>query len=152
MNQRPLRPCSKLGCPSMTRAKYCDRHAMATRPCAAAGCPSMVPVGKQFCPEHQAHRERERGSAASRGYDRDWKAVRLAYLREHPICEDCELKGDVVPAALVHHVDPIRQGGARLDAGNLRALCEPCHARAHGKLDRAAEAAKKPAPAARPGG
>jgi len=146
MNQLPLRPCSRPGCPRLTRGRYCDQHAAPSlHPCGAVGCTAMIPAGERLCQEHRGHRERERGSAASRGYDRDWQAVRLEYLHAHPLCEDCEAAGLVVPAALVHHVAPLRSGGARLDAGNMRALCERCHARTHGRLARAAGNAKKPA-------
>jgi 5-methylcytosine-specific restriction protein A len=53
------------------------------------------------------------------------------YLREHPLCEMCERKGWVVPATMVHHVKPIKQGGAVLDMENLMALCRRCHDKIH---------------------
>ena len=88
--------------------------------CSVMGCPRPARAGESVCDEHARDRDRERGSAHARGYDRDWQAVRLAYLREHPICEDCEARGRVAPAALVHHKQAIRAGGERLAAVEMR--------------------------------
>jgi 5-methylcytosine-specific restriction protein A len=44
--------------------------------------------------------------------------------RERPICEHC----GVAPSRMVDHIVPLRAGGARLEVGNLQALCLPCHA------------------------
>lgn len=103
---------------------------LALRPCAAPGCCNLVEHGR--CPEHRrrAWRDdtRERGTPDERGYDRDWRRCRAAYLAEHPLCEDCEQRGRVVPAEQVHHVESIeRAPHRRLEWRNLRALCVPCH-------------------------
>ena len=34
-----------------------------------------------------------------------------------------------MPANEVDHIQPIAEGGARLDPANLRPLCKPCHSR-----------------------
>ena len=44
--------------------------------------------------------------------------------RERPICEHCQ----VAPSRMVDHIVPLRAGGARLELGNLQALCLSCHA------------------------
>ncbi|MCK9570033.1 HNH endonuclease [Candidatus Pacearchaeota archaeon] len=67
-------------------------------------------------------------------YGRRWKAARLAYLIEHPLCQDCLARGKTVPAQDVDHVTPLSQGGERLDSGNFRSLCRKCHNRkTHGR-------------------
>ena len=132
MTARAPRPCAHPGCPVLTPARYCQAHGPKPRMCAVMGCPRTARAGESVCDEHARDRDRERGSAHARGYDRDWQVVRLAYLQTHPLCEDCEARGCIVPAALVHHKQAIRAGGDRLSEGNLRALCVDCHAKAHG--------------------
>jgi len=87
------------------------------RPSATPGCPNLITEGKA-CLTHL------RESAALRGYDRDWRALRAAYLRHHPTCARCGRA-----ATMVDHRIPLRAGGARLDVSNLRALCWSCHRR-----------------------
>lgn len=67
-----------------------------------------------------------RESAAARGYDGQWRKIRIAHLRTNPVC--------VVPgcgraAYDVDHIVPIRQGGARLDRNNLQSFCHACHSK-----------------------
>lgn len=70
--------------------------------------------------------------------DRRWKDLRVAYLREHPLCEECLKQGYVRSAVDVHHKTPVESAHshaemARLcfDWHNLMALCVPCHSRIH---------------------
>lgn len=53
--------------------------------------------------------ERDRGSAASRGYDRRWQAAREAHLLANPLCAYCELEKRITAAALVDHLYPHRR-------------------------------------------
>jgi 5-methylcytosine-specific restriction enzyme A len=113
----------------------------ALRFCSWPGCNQL---GKgQYCEEHQAQHEmlrqennrqynRQRGSAASQGYDNQWNKVRLAYLRKNPLCEECQKNGLVVPAVLVHHRKELKDGGDRLNPENLESVCNACHERIHG--------------------
>jgi len=114
MPERALHSCARHGCPGLTRTRY--------------------------CPLHEAHEQqeekryaRERGGAAKQGYDSVWQLLRLTYLQQHPTCQDCLQAGKVEPAVLVHHIVPIKDGGARLDPSNLRALCQRHHEAIHGK-------------------
>jgi len=76
----------------------------------------------------RSHADRWRGSASSRGYDRDWQKLRDAYLFEHPLCVFCEAKGLVTAAREVDHIITIAERpDLRLEPTNLRALCTPCH-------------------------
>ena len=68
-----------------------------------------------------------RPHAAGRGYDHQWRKVRIQYLAEHPLCEDCLEHDKTTPAFDVDHKTPLAQGGERLDLRNLRSLCRRCH-------------------------
>lgn len=89
------------------------------------------------CPQHgrevrRKEYDKNRSPAHERGYDRNWRKVRKRYLSRHPLCEDCQERGEIKPAEEVHHLTPIRESPVvRLDASNLRALCRACHRRRH---------------------
>lgn len=62
-------------------------------------------------------------------YDsRQWRALRLLQLAEHPWCNYCAALGRLTPASTVDHLRP-HHGRSRLffDARNLQSLCAPCH-------------------------
>ncbi len=118
MPDKPLHFCRHMGCSELVTGTYCMEHqAQHDREQAAA----------------EARYTRSRGSAASQGYDAQWRAVRLAYLRRHPLCEDCLAEGKTTPAVMVHHIVAIKAGGARLDPRNLRSQCTAHHEEIHGK-------------------
>ncbi|MFN2388019.1 MAG: HNH endonuclease signature motif containing protein [Actinomycetota bacterium] len=94
--------------------------------CAEPGCPDLAHY-RGRCPKHATVEEQERGSAAARGYNAQWRRVRIMYLRRHPLCERCE-----PPAEHVHHRDQQAKGPQRFDFANLEALCETCHMQHHG--------------------
>ena len=87
-----------------------------------------------YCPPHQPLVHRDYGRAR-RGFDaevgfyqsRQWRLVRAAFLREHPLCGACSERGGLVPARVVDHVVPVKDGGARFDRANLQPLCVSCH-------------------------
>ena len=53
--------------------------------------------------------------------------MRAAFLRAHPVCAVCAARGRVVPAVVVDHAVPLKDGGERLDWANLAALCVADH-------------------------
>jgi hypothetical protein len=67
---------------------------------------------------------RETRTAAERGYDRQQRKARAAYMARHPLCEVCH----VAPAVECDHRIPLASGGHARDQRNLRALCRRCHA------------------------
>jgi 5-methylcytosine-specific restriction protein A len=73
--------------------------------------------------------DRWRGSPASRGYDADWRRVRLEALeRDKHLCQDCLEREVLTLATEVHHKIPIEIAPElRLELDNLRSLCKPCH-------------------------
>lgn len=52
----------------------------ALRVCTEDGCPELVTKGR--CADHARERERQRGSAAQRGYDARHKRIRARLLRD----------------------------------------------------------------------
>ena len=99
------------------------------RPCAKSGCPALVDTG--YCDTHQhlaKQRDLWRGSAHERGYDHEWRRVRVRALqRDKYLCQHCLLVGRVTVAVDVDHIIPLASGGERLDLHNLQSLCRPCH-------------------------
>jgi 5-methylcytosine-specific restriction protein A len=97
------------------------------RPCGHPGCPALT-SGSRFCPEHSREfgrgYEKDRGTAASRGYDARWQRIRARVLNEEPLCRFCLDDGHVTMAEVVDHVDGDSRNNARR---NLRPLCERCH-------------------------
>jgi 5-methylcytosine-specific restriction protein A len=97
------------------------------RQCSAQPCPNFATY-RGRCGACSAAAERSRGTTKQRGYADAWPAARLAYFRAHPLCEDCVEKGYFDQASReVHHKIALRDGGARLDPENFRALCKSCH-------------------------
>lgn len=101
----PLRPCTYSGCPALTATGRCPAHRRAPKP-------EVQPV--------RLYDDR-RGSSAKRGYDRQWRKKRAAYLIANPWCRKC-----AAAAALVDHIIPKAIGGTD-DDRNLQPLCVRCH-------------------------
>lgn len=68
---------------------------------------------------------------------RAWKDCRAAYIKSvGGLCEDCLARGIYTPAKVVHHIkhitpDNINDPNITLSFGNLRAVCQDCHALEH---------------------
>ena len=66
-----------------------------------------------------------------------WVAARNRKIKETPICEVCRLKGELIPAKLVHHIHPLEEGGEQLDQENLMSICgERHHQMLHVMIDK----------------
>ena len=73
----------------------------------------------------RAHGKRQRGR-----YDATWMRFRVAYLSDHPYCQDCEARGELRIATEVHHVQRLAERpDLRLDEANMLGLCRGCHSR-----------------------
>ncbi|WP_052098093.1 HNH endonuclease [Paenibacillus stellifer] len=100
--------------------------------CRKAGCSNLTD-GEGYCPAHQGEErsyDKDRGTAAQRGYNRDWQRARVHFLQQHPLCADCERRGKVAVANVVDHIIPHKGDPALFwDRGNWQALCTPCHSR-----------------------
>jgi 5-methylcytosine-specific restriction enzyme A len=67
----------------------------------------------------------QRGSAASRGYDHEWRKLRESFLKVHPMCctPGCSEK-----ATVVDHIQGVRERpDLRLVWENLRSMCHRHH-------------------------
>lgn len=75
----------------------------------------------------------QRGSSDERGYDRDWRRLRAAFLMQHPLCQcdDCDDgRIKITAAEVVDHIKTIRQAPElRLAWNNLRSMAKRCHDR-----------------------
>jgi 5-methylcytosine-specific restriction protein A len=103
---------------------------MPARMCAEVGCGVVVHRGR-WCRSHRSANEARRGSAASRGYGREWQRARADYLERYPLCLMCSQAGQVCEAAEVDHIKPV---GSAEDSlfwveSNWQPLCGECHKR-----------------------
>jgi len=101
------------------------------KPCGYPGCPELIREGR-YCPVHKTEMSRQynatRDPDFNQRYGRQWRKIRTLYISKHPLCEECEKSGRLVPATEVHHIIPLDEGGSNADE-NLQALCKPCHSR-----------------------
>jgi 5-methylcytosine-specific restriction protein A len=92
--------------------------------------PVHRPVGARSAAAVKRELDRQRPSAARRGYGSRWRRARAAFLARHPLCAACWAQGRVVPATVVDHLVPHR-GDQKLfwDEANWAPACKPCHDR-----------------------
>jgi 5-methylcytosine-specific restriction protein A len=90
--------------------------------------PMHRPVGTCSAEAVKRALDRQRPSAARRGYGSRWRRARTAFLAQHPLCADCQVRGRVVPATVVDHVVPHR-GSPEVfwNDANWQGLCKRCH-------------------------
>ena len=68
-----------------------------------------------------------------------WQRLRVAYLADHPLCEECFAHGVTREAVDVHHVvsfmsaEGVERIELALNYDNLRALCKECHQAEHNR-------------------
>lgn len=104
-------------------------------PCSAPGCGNLTQ--RRFCDKHATSHERQRGSAASRGYGHRWRVYREGYLRAHPFCVLCEREQIVEASTVVDHEVPHRGDYVLMwDPKNHQALCKTHHDRKTATDDR----------------
>ncbi len=103
--------------------------------CAAKGCPNTVLKG--YCKACRIAKgsktkeyDRNRGSSTKRGYGKQWRKLRDAFINENPLCNDLFEKHRGLPymGEEVDHIIPKSQGGTD-DWDNLQTLCHSCHSR-----------------------
>lgn len=93
-------------------------------------CKECAPVAMKQKAEKQSEYNKRRGSVSKMGYGKQWARARGMYLRENPLCFECQRQGMMVEAVEVHHVVPRRDAPERFyDPANLRGLCKSCHSR-----------------------
>ena len=68
-----------------------------------------------------------RASACRRGYDRNWRRFRRAYLAQHPLCHDCQFEGLATEAVEIHHIKKVADHPElRFERTNQLGLCKSC--------------------------
>ena len=100
-------------------------------PCNHPGCKELV--YDRFCEAHTQQESKryeryQRDSRTSEWYGNEWRRIREAYRKKHPLCELCQEHDGLRPTEEVHHVMPLRDGGTH-DESNLQALCKRCHSK-----------------------
>lgn len=76
--------------------------------------------------ERQRRKDADRPSSTERGYDRDWRTLRQAFIADNPLCS---VPGCGKPTVDVDHIADVRaHPERRLDRSNLRPFCHPHHA------------------------
>lgn len=87
---------------------------------------------KSYLPKRETQGRRRHANSAFYQSQR-WRRVRAMYLREHPLCEECERQGVLRDARVVDHIRQINDGGAPYDFANMQALCDRCHNKKSGR-------------------
>lgn len=111
MARRASKPCSNRSCAGLVRDGVCS---------------SCGPLRRARCGQREY--DKQRGSAARRGYGSRWRKLRNMKLSVNPLCEECLQYGLTTAATEVDHIVAKRQGG-KDEWENLRSLCKPCHSR-----------------------
>ena len=67
-----------------------------------------------------------------------WRRCRDAYIKAHPLCEECLKSGKVEPSRYVHHIrhmnaQTVKDASLAYGEKNLQALCFDCHEQIHGR-------------------
>ena len=67
-------------------------------------------------------------TTAQRGYGKQWRAARAAFLSQHPLCVYCARQGRTEAASVVDHIKPHNGDPALFwDVANWQPLCKQCH-------------------------
>lgn len=121
MPHKPLRACRYPGCPNLCKGVYCEEHQkLLDKRWANRGEGAEVVQQKEY--------DRQRGTAAQRGYDGKWQQARKGFLAKHPLCAECLKNGIYTPATVVDHIVPHRGNKALFwDKNNWQSLCQYHH-------------------------
>ena len=93
--------------------------------CAAFPCFYLAEPPSAYCHNHQ--RARVPKEAAPFYLSVQWRRFRDWYIKQHPICEQCDKEGRLTPTVMVDHIVEISDGGALTSEDNVQALCWKCH-------------------------
>ena len=98
-------------------------------PCKHPGRPKLVTYGTgPYCSVHEPLHRGDRDSASKCGYSSRWQKARKKFLRNHPLCVECQKQGRLTEATVVDHIT-LHRGDQKLfwDESNWQPLCKPCH-------------------------
>jgi 5-methylcytosine-specific restriction protein A len=74
-----------------------------------------------------------RGTTAERGYGSRWQQFSRRFLRQNPLCVECEKNGKISPAEVCDHIVPHKGDMAKFWEGPFQGLCVKCHNRKSAK-------------------
>jgi 5-methylcytosine-specific restriction protein A len=117
---RPLKPCSTVHCPNLTRGRYCEHHKFQSV--------------EQAREKNSFYDRYKRDKKVNEFYrSADWnKARQQALLRDNGLCMHCYRDKRIVMADMVHHVVAVKDDWSkRLEIDNLISLCNSCHNKIH---------------------
>ncbi|WP_017435133.1 HNH endonuclease [Saccharococcus caldoxylosilyticus] len=120
MPNKPLRPCNKIGCPNLTKNRYCKQHK------------HLVEQRQRTRRNDKEYDKHKRNQQARAFYhSREWERLRQAALaRDHYLCQHCLQHNRITRAVIVDHIVPISvDWSKRLSLDNTQSLCHPCHNR-----------------------
>jgi len=60
---------------------------------------------------------------------KQWRSLRNFYIKQNPLCEQCQRENRITSGNCVDHIKAISKGGGMLDIKNLQTLCNTCHAK-----------------------
>ena len=103
--------------------------------CPHRGCTTLIDVDAHRCDTHSMDKQ-----AARKQYDTNrpewhdmynsdrWRKARVRYLRDHPLCVECEKRERLVPATVVDHmIDHKGDYALFWDQRNWQGLCVRDH-------------------------
>lgn len=89
--------------------------------------PKLPPTDRSKARRSRAY-DRERGTAAQRGYGAEWARNRRRYLQQHPLCVECAKREITRAATVVDHIIPAKvRPDLFWNQDNWQPLCASCH-------------------------
>ncbi len=96
--------------------------------CPVPGCPTLVPSGQARCDAHERKKQKMRRDTEGNPYNNSrWRALRSAWLQEHPLCAACEKAGRVTAGTVCDHIAPHKGDPVKFWSGPFQTLCATCH-------------------------
>lgn len=104
--------------------------------CRFPGCKNTQNAKHGYCEEHKHLKwQRKVRKTKDPDYDSKWSKFAKQYRKNNPLCQKClYISGKPVKSEVVHHIRPLKIGGAKYRHDNLQALCNDCHEKIHGRL------------------
>lgn len=102
--------------------------------------PTIYKPKKKVTVNNQAYYQQRRKERQKIYNTSTWQKLRLSYMQQHPLCEECLKKGIIRSAKDIHHIisfmttdDMCERERLAFDSSNLQALCRECHNEKHNK-------------------
>jgi 5-methylcytosine-specific restriction enzyme A len=112
MPTKPLKPCRTIGCPNLTRERYCNQHT------------------NGLAKERSYYDRFIRDKDSKKFYNsKAWNIAReQALIRDNRLCQHCLNRKRITYADMVDHIVPIKiNWELRVSINNLQSLCNACH-------------------------